>query len=86
MSETIRVIQYGLGPIGCAVARLAEKREGLELVGGVDIDPAGWRRKSYCVFDEIYQYLLDTFKIKLYDDIAGIFINKIQFLLNGQRT
>jgi hypothetical protein len=36
----IRVIQYGLGPIGCAVARLIVEREGLELVGGVDIDPA----------------------------------------------
>lgn len=36
----IRVIQYGLGPIGCAVARLVTEREGLELIGGVDIDPA----------------------------------------------
>ncbi|MBN1135628.1 MAG: dihydrodipicolinate reductase [Anaerolineae bacterium] len=40
MSEKIRVIQYGLGPIGSAVARHVTEREGLELVGGVDIDPA----------------------------------------------
>ena len=40
MSNTIRVIQYGLGPIGSAVARHVVEREGLELVGGVDIDPA----------------------------------------------
>jgi len=40
MADTIRVIQYGLGPIGCAVARLIVDREGLELVGGVDIDPS----------------------------------------------
>ncbi len=40
MSNSIRVIQYGLGPIGCAVARHVVEREGLELVGGVDIDPA----------------------------------------------
>ncbi len=40
MPEAIRVIQYGLGPIGCAVARLAAEREGVDLVGGVDIDPA----------------------------------------------
>jgi 4-hydroxy-tetrahydrodipicolinate reductase len=40
MSHTIRVIQYGLGPIGCAVARHVVERAGLELVGGVDIDPA----------------------------------------------
>jgi hypothetical protein len=40
MAQGIRVIQYGLGPIGCAVARHAVEREGLTLVGGVDIDPA----------------------------------------------
>jgi len=40
MSDKIRVIQYGLGPIGSAVARHVVEREGLELVGGVDIDPA----------------------------------------------
>ncbi len=40
MSNSIRVIQYGLGPIGSAVARHVVEREGLELVGGVDIDPA----------------------------------------------
>jgi 4-hydroxy-tetrahydrodipicolinate reductase len=33
------VIQYGLGPIGTAIARHIVEREGLELVGGVDIDP-----------------------------------------------
>lgn len=40
MSNSIRVVQYGLGPIGCAVARHVVERAGLELVGGVDIDPA----------------------------------------------
>ena len=40
MSERTRVIQYGLGPIGSAVARHVVERAGLELVGGVDIDPA----------------------------------------------
>lgn len=40
MSNNIRVIQYGLGPIGSAVARHIVERAGLELVGGVDIDPA----------------------------------------------
>lgn len=36
----IKVIQFGLGPIGCATARLVRERAGLQLVGGVDIDPA----------------------------------------------
>ena len=39
MSTKIRVIQYGLGPIGSAVARHVVERVGLGLVGGVDIDP-----------------------------------------------
>jgi 4-hydroxy-tetrahydrodipicolinate reductase len=39
MSDNIRVIQYGLGPIGSAIARHIVERAGLELVGGVDIDP-----------------------------------------------
>jgi hypothetical protein len=40
MSNEIRIIQYGLGPIGSAVARHVVERPGLDLVGGVDIDPA----------------------------------------------
>jgi len=40
VSDNIRVIQYGLGPIGSAVACHVVERAGLELVGGVDIDPA----------------------------------------------
>ncbi|NLS76223.1 MAG: hypothetical protein GXY76_03085 [Chloroflexi bacterium] len=38
--ETIRVVQYGLGPIGSAVARHIAERPGLQLVGEVDIDPS----------------------------------------------
>jgi hypothetical protein len=40
MSNEIRVIQYGLGPIGSAVARHIVERSELKLVGGVDVDPA----------------------------------------------
>ena len=40
MPDQVRVIQYGLGPIGSAVARQVVERSSLELVGGVDIDPA----------------------------------------------
>lgn len=39
MSEKIRVVQYGLGPVGSAIARHVSERPGLELVGAVDIDP-----------------------------------------------
>ena len=40
MTDSIRVIQYGLGPIGCATARLITERAGLDLVGGIDIAPS----------------------------------------------
>jgi hypothetical protein len=40
VSDKTRVIEYGLGSIGSAVARLVVERPGLQLVGGVDIDPA----------------------------------------------
>jgi hypothetical protein len=40
MEGKTRVIIYGLGPIGSSVARLVLERPNLELVGGVDIDPA----------------------------------------------
>jgi 4-hydroxy-tetrahydrodipicolinate reductase len=40
MSDKVRVIQYGLGPIGSAMARHVLDRQGLDLVGGIDIDPA----------------------------------------------
>ncbi len=40
MTGHIRTIQYGLGPIGCAVARHVVEREDLALVGAVDIAPS----------------------------------------------
>ncbi len=51
---TIRVVQVGLGPIGVTVARQLEEREGFELVGGVDLDPAmaGRELAEVCGFAE----------------------------------
>jgi len=40
MSEPIRVLHYGLGPIGLRIARLVSTRPSLVPVGAVDIDPA----------------------------------------------
>lgn len=36
----IRVMQYGLGPIGAAVVKQIAVRPGFRLVGGIDVDPA----------------------------------------------
>jgi hypothetical protein len=35
----IRVVHYGLGPIGVGVAKLIAKRRDMQIVGAVDIDP-----------------------------------------------
>ena len=36
----IRVLHFGLGPIGAAVAKQIAARPGFKIVGGIDIDPA----------------------------------------------
>ena len=38
-TDSLRVLQYGLGPIGQAVARTVLEKQPLTLVGAVDIDP-----------------------------------------------
>ena len=40
MGETIGVVQFGCGPIGCSIARLAAQRPELAVLGGIDIDAA----------------------------------------------
>jgi len=39
-AKKIRVIHYGLGPIGIATAKLVLTKSGMEIVGAVDIDKA----------------------------------------------
>jgi 4-hydroxy-tetrahydrodipicolinate reductase len=38
--SNIRVMHFGLGPIGSAIARQLATRPGFKIVGGIDIDPA----------------------------------------------
>lgn len=37
--EPIRVVQMGLGAVGCGIARTALARSQLEVVGAIDVDP-----------------------------------------------
>jgi 4-hydroxy-tetrahydrodipicolinate reductase len=37
--RTVKIVQYGVGPIGVEVAKYALKKKGTEFVGAVDIDP-----------------------------------------------
>lgn len=39
MSQETRIVQYGLGPIGCEIAKLVLEKKSLRLVGGIDIHP-----------------------------------------------
>src|SRR5258705_10591194 len=36
----IRVMHFGLGPIGAAILKQISARSGFKVVGGVDVDPA----------------------------------------------
>jgi 4-hydroxy-tetrahydrodipicolinate reductase len=39
MTSVVRVVSFGLGPIGLAAARLALQKKTVQLVGAVDVDP-----------------------------------------------
>jgi hypothetical protein len=39
MARILRVVHYGLGPIGQGIARLALQTDGLKVVGATDIAP-----------------------------------------------
>ena len=39
MKKKVRVIQYGIGPIGASIVRLMRQKESLEIVGAIDTDP-----------------------------------------------
>ncbi|TDI92642.1 MAG: dihydrodipicolinate reductase [Caldithrix sp.] len=40
METQLKVVQYGLGPIGIEAAKLVLQKKSLKLVGGIDIDPS----------------------------------------------
>jgi len=40
LKKRIRVIQYGVGPIGAAIVNLMREKQALEIVGAIDKDPA----------------------------------------------
>ena len=40
MKKKIRVVQYGVGPIGASIVRLMRQKQALEIAGAIDKDPA----------------------------------------------
>lgn len=39
MKKKIRAIQFGVGPIGAAIARLMREKQSIEVIGAIDTDP-----------------------------------------------
>jgi 4-hydroxy-tetrahydrodipicolinate reductase len=39
LKEKIKVVHYGIGPIGLSIAELVSKKKGIESVGAIDLDP-----------------------------------------------
>jgi len=68
VSTKFRAIQFGCGPIGCAVARLASQRSNIELVGAVDIDKDKVGRDLGEVMG-----IEKRLGVKITDDIDGLF-------------
>jgi len=64
--KELRVVQYGLGPIGQELARVAARRPGLTLVGGIDISPALVGRE----LDEVLG--LEEPGVLVSDDVKGV--------------
>jgi hypothetical protein len=40
MKKKIRVVQFGVGPIGASIVRLMRQKDALEITGAIDKDPA----------------------------------------------
>jgi 4-hydroxy-tetrahydrodipicolinate reductase len=40
VKKKIRVVQYGVGPIGAGIVRLMREKQALEIIGAIDKDPA----------------------------------------------
>jgi len=40
VKKRIRVIQYGIGPIGASIVKLMREKQALEIIGAIDTDPA----------------------------------------------
>jgi 4-hydroxy-tetrahydrodipicolinate reductase len=62
----IKVLFYGLGPIGAAVARQISSRKGFAIVGGIDIDPAKLGQDFSNVVD-----IDKKLKLRVTNDAAG---------------
>ena len=41
MASKIRVVAFGLGPVGCGIANLAARKKGVTIVGAVDLKNVG---------------------------------------------
>lgn len=88
MENEIKIVQYGLGPIGVAAAKLIIQKKSLKLLGGIDIDPAkvgldlgevlNLDHKLETVVSNDPTTLLAEYKPDLVLHSTGSFLNKIK--------
>ena len=68
MRKKIRVVQFGVGPIGAAILKLMREKQSLEIIGAIDIDPA----KAGRDIGEVVGSTDGPWGVKVYGDAATI--------------
>ncbi len=82
MMKKIYAVQFGCGPIGCAVAKLALQRPDIRLVGAVDID----RKKVGRDLGDLIG-LGRNLGMRITDDVEGLFAkNKVDVVFHQTRS
>jgi 4-hydroxy-tetrahydrodipicolinate reductase len=66
--KKIRVVQFGVGPIGAAILKLMREKQSLEIIGAIDIDPA----KAGRDIGEVVGSTDGPWGVKVYGDAATI--------------
>ena len=68
--QKIKVAQFGLGPIGIESIKLAAEKDWIEVVGGVDIDPAKVG-KSLAELTHGHHRLADAHVYRTFEELVG---------------
>ncbi|MDE3088668.1 MAG: dihydrodipicolinate reductase [Chloroflexota bacterium] len=79
--KKIRVIQFGLGPIGAGVARVIASRRDFQLVGAIDIDPAKAGRDAGELIGLDY-----PLGVEISDDAARVLKKKADVVMHCTRS
>jgi hypothetical protein len=79
MKKKIRVVQYGVGPIGSSIARLMRDKAALEIVGAIDRDSA----KAGCDLGEIAGAGDAPWGVVVAPDAAGLLSKPVDVVIHS---